>query len=563
MKRALLSSLLLPLLLLAGCPGDDDDGKQPGPQPVSPAVVLGPAAGGSADADGGTAVPLTITGGISFERLPVTATGLGATPTVTPAAGVVVEAVAHNNYDNVLAATNADAAGAYSLSFATTVDYYIRARAEAGAAGNLDRVYHSQTVPPIVHAASSTVQKRALGNQAVNVLASSALPENRAGAFAVLDTVARLRAQVAAAYPTLGHLDVFWGPGNAGTRWLTNGAGQPVTLATTTGLNGPNLRPSIYLVGGSAADLAGSDHDEFDETVIGHEWASFVQLTRSRDNNFGGPHAGEELLYTAAYSEGVVTALGCALLNQRVYRDTAGYPGATTSLAFELDCESGTVPGTGVGYGNEFEVTRAVWDLLDGAAGNPTDSDTDPATVTMTGFLAGFEDLSTRAAPYQVAWLASLLQPLVDDGLLSTVNANTVMVAQGAAFPPAGGPDPFPAELIVGAGATAGSLSAYSGTDPNPVLGPQANGVWRLVLAAPATVTITLDNQAAGYSAAAHRLDLTVHDLNRSIVGADAGTLQDKAVNLNLAAGTYLVRVQHLPASSAASTSTPFTIQVS
>lgn len=557
--------LLLPLVLvLSGCPGDDDDGKSPVPQPVSAAAVLGPVAGGSADANGGAPVPLTITGTISFERLPVTAAGLGATPAVTPAAGVVVEAVAHDNYSSVLATGNADGAGAYSLSFATTVDYYIRARAQAGGAGNLDRVYHSQTVPPIVHAVCGTVQKRALGSQAVNLLAGSALPENRAGAFAVLDTVARLRAAVAGSYPALGHLDVFWGAGNAGTRWLTDGAGQPITLSTTTGLNGPNLRPSIYLVGGTAGSLATSDHDEFDETVIGHEWASFVQLTQSRDNNFGGPHAGEELLFTAAYSEGVVTALGCTLLAQRVYRDTTGYPGAATSVVFELDCESGTVPGTGVGYGNEFEVTRAVWDLLDGAAGNPADTDTDPVAITMANFLGSFDDLAARPAPYQVAWLASLLQELIDDGHLSSGNANTVMTAQGAAFPPAGGPDPFPTQLVVGAAATAGNLDAYSGANPNPVLGPQANGLWRLVLAAPATVTITLDNQAAGYAAAAHRLDLTVHDMNRNVIAAATGTAQDKALaGLNLAAGTYLVRVQHLPASAAAGAPVPFTIQAS
>ncbi len=552
---------LLALLLFVALPGcrDDEPGKcGVGPTPVSAYSVIGPAPGGTADPDGGAPVNLTITGTISFDRLPVTAAGLDLlNPVSTAAADVLVEAVAHNDINSVLGSTSTDATGAYSINFSTTVDYYIRARAQCGSGGDIDRVFHSQTVPPLVHALPGQVLNRAAGSQVVN-LHGAADATNRAGAFAVLDTARRLRA--ACTLTALGPLDLFWGMGNAGTQWLKDGGGNTITLSTETGLDGPNGNPSIYLLGGTAADLLNSDHDEFDETVIAHEWASFLQLTRSRDNNFGGVHFGEELLFSASYSEGVVTAIGCALLDQRVYRDTAGYVGGASSVQFEFDCESGVVPGSGAGYANEFRVTRATWDLLDGGTGCPADSDADPAGIALADFLNSFADLKTRAAPYEVAWLASLLQELVDDAHLTVGDANTIMTAQGAAFPPAGG-DGFPAVLLVGAAATNGALDAWSGADPNPVLGPQANGVWRLELAAPQTVTIDVTNTTAGYDPAAHRLDLSLHDLSRNIKAQHIGDAVNKSVTVSLAAGTYIVRVQHLPASQASSAPVSFSVQ--
>jgi hypothetical protein len=552
---------LLALLLLAALSGCRDD--EPGkcgvePTPISAYSVIGPAPGGAVDPDGGAPVNLTITGNISYDRLPVTASGLDLlNPVSTAAVDVLVEAVAHNDISNVLGSASTDAAGAYSLNFSTTVDYYLRARAQCGSGLDIDRVFHSQTVPPIVHAIPGPVLNRAAGSQVVNLHAAADVA-NRAGAFAVLDTARRLR--TACPLTALGPLDLFWGMGNAGTRWLKDGGGNVITLATETGLDGPEGNPSIYLLGGTASDLLNSDHDEFDETVIAHEWASFLQLTRSRDNNFGGPHFGEELLVSASYSEGVVTAIGCALLGQRVYRDTTGYVGGSTAIQFEFDCESGVVPGSGVGYANEFRVTRATWDLLDGGAGSPADNDGDPCNIALVDLLDSFAALKTRAAPYEIAWLASLLQQLIDDTHLTVGDANTIMSAQGAAFPPAGG-DSFPALLTVGAAATNANLDAWSGADPNPVLGPQANGVWRLELAAPQSVTIEVTNTTAAYVAAAHRLDLSLHDLSRNIVAQHAGDAANKSVTVSLAAGTYIVRVQHLPASQASSAPVTFSVE--
>ena len=556
MKRPL---ILLLLALLSACGGSGDGGGGSGnPKPVSPSEVIGPVSGGTADLDGGVPVALTVSGKVTYERLPVTAAGLDLLNPVTEnAVSVPVEAVAHNSITTVLGTATTDANGDFTLSFSTTVDYFIRARALSGTGPDTDAVYHSQTSPPLVHAVPSAILNRASGSQTVNLHAAADI-DNRAGAFAVLDTVRRLRS--ASTLTSLGPLDLFWGMGNSSTRYLRNGSGQTITLSTETGLDGPNGNPSIYLLGGTGFDVENSDHDEFDETVIAHEWASFLQLTQSRDNNFGGAHAGEELIPSASYSEGVVTAIGCALLGQPVYRDTVGYVGGTTSIQFEFDCESGVVPGSGTGYGNEFRVTRACWDLFDGGIGSPADTDADPSTIAMSDFLNSFADLQTRNAPYEVAWLASLLQELIDDAHLNATDADTIMATHGAAFPPAAG-DTFPVVLTVGGASDSGNLDAWSGANPNPILGPQANGLWRIELATAQSVTVDVTNTTAAYSAANHRLDLTVHDLARNIVAQDVGNAADKSATVSLAAGTYIVRVQHLPASQADSLPASFTVQ--
>jgi len=545
MRRLALLPLLTVALLLAGCPGDDDKGG-PGPATgLNPVFVIGPL-GGSANPDGGAPVALTVTGQVTFDRLPVSASGLGSTPTVTAASNVLVEAVRHNDIFDVVATTTTDVAGNYTLNLNVSHDFFVRARAHSGSGGNVDRVLHAQTSPLITHAAVGPILNRAMGSQAANLHAGFALPQNRAGAFAVLDTIQRLRASVTPSFANLGPLDVSWCTG--------------ATTATGTDEIGPTGNPTIYLLGGTTADPANTDHDEYDETVIGHEWASFLQLTQSRDNNFGGVHGGEELIYSASYSEGVVTAIGCILLGQRVYRDTVGYPGGATGVQFEFDCESGSLPGTGVGYGNEFENVRAVYDLLDGAAGGPTDFDGDPVAITAANFFASFSALATRTAPYEICWLASLLQQLIDDAFLSVGDANTIMTAQGAQFPPTGGADPFPVEITVGGSAITGNLDAHAGANPNPILGPGANAVFRLTLVAPTNVDFSLVNTTTGYAAASHRLELSVHDINRNILAIQTGNAQNKGFSLNLPAGTFLVRVQHRPDNAGASASTGYSI---
>jgi hypothetical protein len=173
-------------------------------------------------------------------------------------------------------------------------------------------------------------------------------------------------------------------------------------------------------------------------------------------------------------------------------------------------------------------------------------------------FLASFTRLRTRPAPYEIAWLPALLQQLIDDNHLTVPQADALMAPYGEAFPPPGGPEPFP-DILLGTPQN-GSLDAYATTQANPVLGPAANGVFRLVLAAQTTVAFTMTATDAAYDPRAHRLEFSVHAMDREILALEGGDEAAKAVSLDLPAGTYLVRVQHRPDSAQSSQASAFTL---
>ena len=560
--RSFLALSLLSALVLAGCGGDDDKKQNPSPKAVTAAEVLGPA-GGLAQPDGGVPVALTVSGKISFERLLPTPTGLGATPVTQNAALVQVEVVRHDDFSVLLApAAFADANGDYSISFSTDRDFFVRARARLSAATLDCRVLHSQMASPVVHAVSSAIVSRALGSQTVNVTAGLALPHLRAGAFAALDTARKL-AQ-AAAYsgsPALGTLDLYWAPGNLGTSFMRDLGGQPVPILETRFVNtGPLGNPGILVGGGDWNNVSATDHDEFDEAVIAHEFVHFLMRGFSRDNNWGGAHNGEALTPNAAYGEGLPTGLGCILLGDKNYIDTQGLPPAS-SVRFSFDCENPAfvagVPSavTGVsGYQAEFAVAAVVWDLLDGGTSNPASTDGDPVAIARDGFLQSFYALSGRTGAYDLVWLASLLQQLIDDARLNAGNAHTLVSPYNASFPPAVA-EQWPPALAPAANET-GTLNAALGpgaTPANAELGQTANAVWRMELAGPQSVTLNLTATAASYSATVHQLDLYVYDLGNNLVASQRSATANKTLSMSLAAGVYMVRVHHAATSPAAS----------
>lgn len=559
--------ILLLTLALAGCGGGDDGGSSGGPKAVNASAIL-EQQGGMANADGGAPVMLTISGKVTFERYTPTAFGLAAAPVTQNAAFVLVEFVQHDTLNTlVTASVNADANGDYTATFSTDRDFFVRARAQFSAASLSCRVLHTQMSAPVVHAVSSGVINRAGGSQVVNVNADLALPHLRGGAFAALDT-ARELAQ-AAAYtgsPALGALDLYWAAGNLGTSFMRDLASQPVTINETRFVNTGALgQPGIEISGGRWNNVANTDHDEFDESVIAHEFVHFLMRTQSRDNNWGGAHNGEAFTPNAAYGEGVPTGLGNALLGSKDYIDTTGLPTATTSAIFTFDCENPSfvvgVPSaaTGVsGYQSEFAVAATVWDLIDGSTGGPASSDGDPVAITRGNFLASFYALRTRNGTFNIAYLATLLQQLIDDAQLSSGNANTLVTPYNAAFPPTGGDNWPPA--ITAPGTVNGSLDASTGpgsTPANAELGANANACFRLTLAAPQSVTFNLTATPGTYNASQHRLDLYVYDLSNALAGGLANNSAAKSVTLSLPAGDYLIRVQH-----AASAPTPVTFSL-
>ena len=129
--------------------------------------------------------------------------------------------------------------------------------------------------------------------------------------------------------------------------------------------NCPSTPPGIYVLG-DANGTSNDDTDEFDSSVIAHEFGHYFQDAFSRDDSMGGPHS--LLAYhdpALAFSEGWGNAFQGFMLDDNWYRDTYGTSG---SFAFAFDMENNTSPYTVLnGYYAEASVHEFLWDVYDGA----------------------------------------------------------------------------------------------------------------------------------------------------------------------------------------------------
>ncbi|MCC6573913.1 MAG: hypothetical protein IT462_08980 [Planctomycetes bacterium] len=527
--------------------------------------LLGPEPGELPDPDGGASVNLTVSGRAGYYRHVPLPSGLSGYRVYEVCQFVTVQAVGWAPPHAVLGEDTSDELGRYSIDISTSADFYIRVLADMDY-GTRITVSASTLFPliepvaktrtslappePILYAASSKILHRADGDQQADVIADTKLPYARGGAFSILGTFYKcLRTMEAAGVLNSlpDKLNVVWSPGNLGQYFSLSTSSEDFFAAvpgTAFIFMGEGEDHYLTVSGGDPYDVQNSDHDEYDEAVLAHEFGHFIMFTTSRDQNWGGPHSGESIVPAAAYSEGLPSAIGCALLGNSAYIDTRGLP-PTSELLFAFDCEDPPmVPGV-EGYDAEFSVIAVGWDILDGLNGL-TDFDNDGVEIDFTSFFNSLSNLATRDEPYDIAWLASLLQQLIDDGALTIAQANDLMASEGAAFPPMAS-DLWPEDLLLPDAVTGGldASTGPGGTPPNAELGANANAVFRFDLATSEDVTFELEATPFVYFAANHRIDLYIYDLNHHLVFYMIGIEQEKSATVALADGVYMVRVHH------------------
>lgn len=163
---------------------------------------------------------------------------------------------------------------------------------------------------------------------------------------------------------------VYWAPGLS-----------PASYVGTTGaisyyLNG---RHELYLQGGQNGNVVSSDMDQFDNSVILHEYAHFLEDIYGDPDSPGGSHSGDAIIDPRlAWGEGWANFFQAAVTGDPVYRDTYGTPDCTSACAGTYFNEPlnptgpppNDVPTMGaMGEGNfrEFSIARLLWDVI-----NPT-----------------------------------------------------------------------------------------------------------------------------------------------------------------------------------------------
>ncbi len=366
-----LSSALLAAGLLTACGGGGGGSEAGG--------------GGSG---GGTPPPtqVTVSGTISFDKptvRPDNTLDLNQTERL-PVRGATVE-VLRGSDGSLLATVVTDGSGHYSATVSNT-PLRIRAKAQLlkTGSGGYDLEVRDNTAGNALYALDSSQVTPSGASLRVDLNAPTGwggvgyTGQRAAAPFAILDMLWRARELLQQAEPGLvmPPLDVFWAPGNNGAD--CEGRPNPVSgdLGTTFYVGGSGLAatgacpatpPGIYVLGDASGD-ASDDADEFDPSVIAHEFGHYVQDRLGRDDSMGGPHALDHRLEPAiAFSEGWGNAFQGFVLNSPWYRDTFR-TGGTAAFAFNIENDS--QPFTSLvetGFYSEASVQEVFWDVYDGA----------------------------------------------------------------------------------------------------------------------------------------------------------------------------------------------------
>lgn len=117
----------------------------------------------------------------------------------------------------------------------------------------------------------------------------------------------------------------------------------------------------IYLGGGF------DDPDEYDDSVILHEFGHFFIDIMSHDDSPGGDHDGARTDPLVAYGEGIATFFAMAVQGNAIYADTMLAGGMLQDFERAPFSEArGTQNGTLSGLVSEYLVAALIWDLYDG-----------------------------------------------------------------------------------------------------------------------------------------------------------------------------------------------------
>jgi hypothetical protein len=367
------------------------------------------ACGGGGDGGGGGPPPanVTISGRITFDRIPFDATfdnGLDPAATVeSPARQVTVQAIDAGN-NTVLATATTDTNGNYSVSVPADRNLFIRARAEMiksdtspvwnftvrnnTTAGTSDALYALDGAAASSGSSNSTRNLRATTGFGTTTYTG----ERAAAPFAILDTVFRAKELILTAAPSADfpELRLFWSEDNRPTagRFCPDDGDIETTsyIVFPPGDRDDCTVPQtntdgIYVLG----DFSIGDTDEFDQSVIAHEFGHYIEDRFGRSDSIGGDHGLDiPLDLRLAFSEGWGNAFSGMVLGGPVYRDSQ----QGMDDDFQIDME--TDDQDSEGWFSESSAQEILWDLFD-ASNEPGD-----------GVALGFPPLYTVVTGAQV-----------------------------------------------------------------------------------------------------------------------------------------------------------------
>ena len=345
-------------------------------------MLLSACGGGGGGGGGPPPASVTISGQITFDRIPFdTVLGNGLNPAAVvqaPARQVTVQAIATQG-GTVLASATTDTSGNYSLSVPSNTNLFIRARAEmikTDAAPTWTFSVRNNTTAganDALYALDGNSTSSGTANSTRNLNAPSGFVGNNytgeraAASFAILDAVFRAKELVLTAAPntTFPELQLFWSDENrptvnrfcpddgdiGTTSYIVFSQGERDSCGQTNG-------DGIYILGdfGNGA----GDTDEFDQSVIAHEFGHYLEDRFGRSDSLGGEHGNDVPLdLRVAFGEGWGNAFSGMALGNPLYRDSQ----QGMQADFSIDMEADRVLNEG--WFSEASVGEILWDLFD------------------------------------------------------------------------------------------------------------------------------------------------------------------------------------------------------
>jgi hypothetical protein len=347
-----------------------------------------------------------------------------------------------------------------------------------------------------------------------------------AGAFNILDTLTKANALLLNSVPGFvpPPLTVYWSSSNdsAALAKLTNGA----------------IRTTFFNPVNSAAYILGdrnTDSDEYDDSVILHEYAHLLAARFSKDDSNGGLHyMGDSLDPRIAWSEGWANFFSAAVRGSSVYRDSKA---GTNVLRFDI--EENVPNGDKAGYTSEASVDGILWDLFD----ENSDKD-DFAQFSFSAIWNAFTDLKNDRNVYLPLFLEHFLQrsPSVSDVVRSIVSARSIDF-QPDARPSVTNPFPF---LIAPGQSKPGQVDSFTSKRTNL---STSSHFYSLTTTTAGVVPIKLFVTGMGpaNNPSANDLDLFLYDSTGKKVIAQSDLPLNgsgEVINAVLPAGTYFIEVR-------------------
>jgi hypothetical protein len=306
---------------------------------------------------------------------------------------------------------------------------FIRARAEmikTGAAPTWNFSVRNNTTAganDALYALDGTTASSGTANSTRNLNAPSGFGttnytgERAAASFAILDSVFRAKELVLTAAPNTAfpELRLFWSEDNrptVGRFCLDDGdigtssyvvRGPPPSDTDECG--GP-ITDGIYILG----DFTAGDTDEFDQSVIAHEFGHYFEDLFSRSDSIGGEHggAGDLLDPRVAFGEGWGNAFSSMARGDAVYRDSQ--QGVNGEFAFSVEADDPTQEG----WFSETSVQEILWDLFD-PANEPGDTVALGFTPLFTVMTAAQVTTDALTSIYTFSTALRATTPAIDD----------------------------------------------------------------------------------------------------------------------------------------------------